>query len=124
MKAVNSSKRQSQTASNQLNNHKRGRKLQEKIQGILSQHNETIRFFLQLYENGAMDKPFETGLATFVRFIYELEILCYVKNKTIKSLSISSVDTEVREAWREIRKERENTLSHKKVADRNKPNEH
>lgn len=77
-----------------------------------------------LYEDEAMDQPFETGLTALSRFIHEKEVLVYTKEEKLEPLLFSSIETEVRTVWKEMRAEREWGKSHKKEPDNKKYNLH
>lgn len=114
MKVANSKKTKPQKPVNKQINEKKKLRLRKEIIGFTSDHKEIIDFLLQKYENGAANQSFDTGLAAFARLMYRSKLLCYFQNEDVKSLSIGSVETEVREVWKAIKEERENIPLRKK----------
>lgn len=62
---------------------------------------------IELYEAGAMNQSFDTGLIALSRFIYERKLLLHIKDGEQKPLLFSSIETEVSTVWKEMKKERE-----------------
>ncbi|WP_042372032.1 hypothetical protein [Bacteroides neonati] len=86
---------------------KRGRKLSEPIIGFTSQRSEVLKMIILLYEQGAMNQHFNTGMANLARYIARTELLKYCVGEEHTSLKLSSITVMLSNTWTDIKEERE-----------------
>ena len=86
---------------------KRGRKLSEPIIGFTSQRREVLRMIILLYEQGAMNQHFDTGMANLARYIAHTELLKHYVGEEHTSLKLSSITVMLSNIWTDIKEERE-----------------
>lgn len=94
-------------SNNQKVKKKRGRKLSEPIIGFTSQRSEVLKMIILLYEQGAMNQHFNTGMANLARYIARTELLKYCVGEEHTSLKLSSIKVMLSNTWTDIKEERE-----------------
>lgn len=95
---------------------KRGRKLSEPIIGFTSQRSEVLKMIILLYEQGAMNQHFNTGMANLARYIARTELLKYCVGEEHTSLKLSSIKVMLSNIWTDIKEEREMKEKKQRIA--------
>lgn len=80
---------------------KKGRKKEQAMNGIISYHEEYIRYVILLCKKGAMGENLKTCQASLARFVTEKEILIRCINGEYKALKYSTIKTYISQIWNE-----------------------
>ena len=80
---------------------KKGRKKEQAMDGIISYHEEYIRYVILLCKKGAMGEDLKTCQASLARFVTEKEILIRCINGEYKALKYSTIKTYISQIWNE-----------------------
>ena len=80
---------------------KKGRKKEQAMNGIISYHEEYIRYVILLCKKGAMGEDLKTCQASLARFVTEKEILIRCINGEYKALKYSTIKTYISQIWNE-----------------------
>ena len=71
------------------------------MNGIISYHEEYIRYVILLCKKGAMGEDLKTCQASLARFVTEKEILIRCINGEYKALKYSTIKTYISQIWNE-----------------------
>ncbi|MEG1402209.1 hypothetical protein [Bacteroides sp.] len=105
-----------QESNNQKVKKKRGRKLSEPIIGFTSQRSEVLKMIILLYEQGAMNQHFNTGMANLARYIAQTELLKHCVGEEHTPLKLSSIKVMLSNTWNDIKEEREMEEKKQRIA--------
>lgn len=103
-------------SNNQKVKKKRGRKLSEPIIGFTSQRSEVLKMIILLYEQGAMNQHFNTGMANLARYIAQTELLKQCVGEEHTPLKLSSIKVMLSNTWNDIKEEREMEEKKQRIA--------
>lgn len=103
-------------SNNQKVKKKRGRKLSEPIIGFTSQRSEVLKMIILLYEQGAMNQHFNTGMANLARYIAQTELLKHCVGEEHTPLKLSSIKVMLSNTWNDIKEEREMEEKKQRIA--------
>ena len=87
--------------SKQKTKSKKGRKMEESVSGIISEHKEAIKIFITLYKKGAMGDDSNLCQASLARFIEERKILLHKVNGEYKPLKYNAIRSYISRMWHE-----------------------
>ena len=71
------------------------------MDGIISYHEEYIRYVILLCKKGAMGEDLKTCQASLARFIFERNTLIHIVNGEYKQLKYSTIKTYISQIWNE-----------------------
>ena len=91
------------TNNQSINEHKQ-KDNKEEIKGIISNHEDVIRYLISIYHQGSMGRNIKTSQVSLARFIAKAEILGYIVDGKYKPLNISSITNYISTIINEDRK--------------------